>query len=784
MKSYLDLVPISSKIHKRQNRMSIFCIVLSVFLVTVIFGMADMFIRSQLMQARSDYGNWHIALKEMTQEEAALISARPQVDAASWYGVLNYRGEDGYTLDGRDLIICGSDQSWLMEMLTDFVTEGTFPQTDHEAMVVESVKSRLGLQIGDPIRAEAPGGGTMTFTITGFVKNASKTMSEDSYGLFLNTSGFRALNPAGDDGPVHDSVFYIQFSPRCNIRREIADIKTQYGLGDQQVSENTQLLGLLGQSGSPFMLQIYGTAFVLFVLVLIAGILMIAGSLNSNIAQRTEFFGMIRCIGATPKQIMRLVRKEALLWCRFAIPAGVLAGMVLIWILCALLRFLSPAYFGAMPALEISLPSILTGVVTGLMTVLLAARSPARRASKVSPLTAVSGNAGELRPVRRAAHTTLFNVDTALGIHHAVASKRNFFLMAGSFSLSIILFLAFSVTVDFMHHSMTPLKPWSPDLSVISPGNSCSIDAGLPGKYENNPAVKRAYGRMFTYGLPVMINGREGRTDVISYEDNQFGWAEEYLLEGSAKAAQEEEYTGLAVFDSQFSPQVGDTAVLNVDGRQCEIRIVGILSTSPFHSDPGVGTIICSENTFRQITGKSGYTIVDVQLKKHASDADVELLRAMAGTEFRFTDDRLGNSSAVGTFYSFGLFIYGFLAVIALITSFNIINSIAMSVAARRKQYGVFRAIGLSAGQLKKMIAAEAVTYGAAGGIFGCAAGLAINRYLYQKLVSFRWGEPWQFPLWELILILAVVAASLFFAVRGPIRRIRKQSIVESIGDQ
>lgn len=782
MKSYLDLVRISSKIHKRQNRMSIFCIVLSVFLVTVIFGMADMFIQSQLMQARIDYGNWHIALKDLTQEEATLLSARPQVNAASWYGVLNYTGEDGYTLEGRDLIICGSDQSWLTEMLADSVTEGAFPQNLNEAMAVESVKSRLGLQIGDQVRVAAPDGNKLTFTITGFVKNASKTMSEDSYGLFLNTSGFRALNPAGHDGPVHDSVFYIQFSPRCNIRREIADLKTQYGFGDQQVSENAQLLGLLGQSGSPFMLQIYSTAFVLFVLVLVAGILMIAGSLNSNVAQRTEFFGMIRCIGATPKQIMRLVRKEALLWCRFAIPAGVLAGMVLIWILCALLRFLSPAYFGAMPALGFSLPSILTGVVTGLLTVLLAARSPARRASKVSPLAAVSGNAGNLRPIRRSAHTTLFNVDTALGIHHAAASKRNFFLMAGSFSLSIILFLAFSVTVDFMHHSLTPLKPWTPDLSVISPDSSCSIDAGLPGKYENNPAVKRAYGRMFAYGLPVTVNGQEGRIDLISYEDNQFGWAEKYLLEGSAKTAQED-YTGLAVFDRQFSPQVGDTVVLNVNGRQCEIRIAGILSTSPFHSDPGVGTVICSENTFRQITGQSGYTIVDVQLKKHASDANVELLRAMAGTEFRFTDDRLSNSSATGTFYSFALFIYGFLAVIALIASFNIINSIAMSVAARRKQYGVFRAIGLSTGQLKKMITAEAVTYAAAGGMFGCAAGLAINRYLYQKLVSFRWGEPWRLPLWELILILAVVALSLYFAVRGPIRRIRKLSIVESIGD-
>lgn len=66
MKHYLDLVPISAKIHKKQSRMSIFCIVLAVFLVTTIFGMADMFIRSQILQAQQESGNWHIAIKNIS----------------------------------------------------------------------------------------------------------------------------------------------------------------------------------------------------------------------------------------------------------------------------------------------------------------------------------------------------------------------------------------------------------------------------------------------------------------------------------------------------------------------------------------------------------------------------------------------------------------------------------------------------------------------------------------------------------------------------------------------
>jgi len=140
MKHYLDLVPISEKVHRRQNMMSIFCIVLAVFLVTTIFGMADMYIRSQILQTQLDSGNFHISVRDITDEDAALIAMRPDVKAASRYGVLNYRGEDGYTIFGKNSIIVGCDEPLVTELLVDQITEGKFPQTDTQAMITENAK--------------------------------------------------------------------------------------------------------------------------------------------------------------------------------------------------------------------------------------------------------------------------------------------------------------------------------------------------------------------------------------------------------------------------------------------------------------------------------------------------------------------------------------------------------------------------------------------------------------------------------------------------------------------
>ncbi len=784
MKNYLDLVPISAKVHRKQNRMSIICIVLAVFLVTTIFGMADMFIKGQILQTQQENGNWHIGIKGISDEDAALISSRPEVATVADYGVLNFRGEQGYTLSGKNVVICGSNESAVTEIFNT-LDEGTFPANENEALVTNNAKNMLDLGIGEEIAITMPDGNKKTYTISGFMNNAAKLMSEDSYGVFLTTEGFRAIYPNDiSSNPADYTMRYVQFNNTRNIQHSIAEIKQQFGLSDEQVSENTELLGLLGQSSNSFMLQVYATAIILFFLVLIAGVLMITSSMNSNVAQRTEFFGMVRCIGATPKQVMRLVCKEALRWCCFAIPVGVVSGMILIWVLCLILRQLSPEFFGGMPIFSISYPSIIAGIVMGLLTVLLASRSPAKKASKVSPLAAVSGNANDLQPVKKATNTKFFTIDTALGIHHAKASKKNFILMVSSFSVSIILFLAFSVTIDFMNHTLTPLQPWTADISIISPEDTCSVKADFIKDLQQNPAVKNVYGRMFAYDVPVIVNGEEKVVDLISYEDKQFDWSKDYVLSGSLEIVQRETDTGLMVFESQNDIGVGNIITLNMNGNQTDMEIVGMLSQCPFNNRPEVGKLICSEDTFRDLTGEMDYTIIDIQLSKNATESDVNDIHNLVGSQYIFSDERLDNSNTRGAYYCFGLFIYGFLVLIALITLFNIINSIAMSVAAKMKQYGAFRAIGLSNRQLAKMIVAEASTYAITGTICGSVLGIVCNKILFGKLIAYRWGDAWSVPWVELGIIIVIVVIAVILAVRNPIRKMKETSIVDTISVQ
>lgn len=778
MKSYLSLVPLSAKVHRKANRMSLLCIALSVLLVTAVFGMADMFVRSQLAQTRQSDGDWHVAFKNLSDEQAAVIAARPDVTGSSWYDVLNYKAKMDYTLGGKATTVCGVDESFLTTIYPGIrITEGRFPIGGMEAMVTQSAQKALGLQIGGHVTLQTPEG-PLVLTVSGFTEDSPMLLRYDCYGVFLPTAQFRAIRPAATTG---EGLFYVQLSSRCNMQKSIAGIKAELGIADSDAPQNTRLLGLLGQSTDPYMLQIYLTAAALFLLVLCAGVMMIASSLNSNIAQRTQFFGMLRCIGATPQQVVRLVRAEALAWCKLAIPAGIASGVVLIWALCALLRRLSPFYFAGMPVIAVSPPSMLAGVAVGLLTVLLAARSPARRASRVSPLTAVSGNADTALSARKAAAARLLRVDTALGVHHAKAGRKNLILMGGSFALSIILFLSFSVLIVFMNHAVTPLAPSTPDLSIVSTDQTRAVDESVLTKLRQNPAVKRVYGRMFAFDLPAVVNGQTGTVDLISYEQHQFQWAEKSLLEGDIQQAVMRHDAALTVFTPLNPLRTGDVLTLTCSGQARTLDITGVLSTSPFNGTQGFGSVLCSEQTFRDLIGGQGYTVIDMQLAKNASDNDVAAIRALAGDDLLFSDRRANNAEVKGAYYAFALFVFGFLALIALITVLHIVNSVSMSVSARMKQYGAMRAIGMEARQLVRMVAAEAATYALFGIAAGCLIGVPVHRLLFQQLISFRWGDAWQMPWGMLGIIVAIVLATSLAAVRGPAKRIRQMSIVDTI---
>lgn len=774
MNSYLSLVPISAKVHKRQSRMTRICIILAVFLVTSIFSMTEMWLDAEKTTMLRKHGNYHIVLENIPEDTAACIRGQSDVASSSWYDAINPDGKQDYFINGKKTVLYGIEQSYLSD-IRNYSLEDAWPKSDSEAVLSADAKELFGYRTGDLVTVTTPAG-DLSYRIAGFCQDDTEfNKIIDGCCLYLSRPAFHEV--CSLNGVDSAPQYYIQFRDHVNLRRAIDAIKQQYALTTDHIDENTAVMGLAGASTNESVKNIYPLAFFCFVLILIAGVLMISSCMNSNVSQRTRFFGMMRCIGASKQQIIRFVRLEALNWCKTAIPTGCLLGVVTCWIVCAILRFMVKGEWADMPLFGVSISGIICGAAVGVITVFLAAHSPAKQAAKVSPVSAVSGNTAVAQTIRHGVRIRFFGVETSLGIHHAVESGKNLFLMTGSFALTIMLFLTFSACLDVVHKLLPSVSNFTSELSIASRDDTNSIDQSTVAKIAEMSGVQSTFGTMLVQKHPVLINGKPGTIDLFSYGEFMLDKTKKSVASGSLSKIYGDSGYALTVFDKGNPLNVGDK--IKIGNEEIEIACV---ASEGLGTVSGAAAVFCSEETFTRLTGEDQYTIVSIMLNHDAPEATVKAIRQLAGDNV-FTDSREESSEVFGSYWVFRIAAYSFLAIISFITVLNIMNSISMGVSARMKQYGTMRAVGMENRQITKMITAEAVTYAACGMIAGFLFGLLLHYLIYMKVIITHFGGTWKVPISSMAILILLVSGSCVLAVYAPSKRMRKMEIIATINE-
>ncbi|MGY1723937.1 ABC transporter permease [Blastococcus sp. SYSU DS0533] len=264
------------------------------------------------------------------------------------------------------------------------MADGELPDSPGEIAVSE----RTGAAVGDtfPLTSYAPDGTerSSSVTVTGVVDLGGDPTS-GVYGRVWGTAEqLRAwgavdateVRVAGADGvPAGDVV--------QQVGAALADRQVLVRTGTEQAEvEAARLTG--DTMALTAVLLVFAT-----VAVLVAG-LVIANTFAVLLAQRTRELALLRCVGATARQVRRSVLGEAALTGLAASAVGVLAGIGL----AAGVSAIAGAADSPVPLSGLSVPlvAIVAGLAVGTATTLLAALAPARGATRVAPLAA-------LRPV-------------------------------------------------------------------------------------------------------------------------------------------------------------------------------------------------------------------------------------------------------------------------------------------------------------------------------------------------------------------------------------------------
>ena len=132
----------------------------------------------------------------------------------------------------------------------------------------------------------------------------------------------------------------------------------------------------------------------MLLLIILTGYLIIYNVFQISVAGDIRFYGLLKTIGATPRQLKRIIRQQALLLSLAGIPLGLLLG----WLLGARL---TPVVAGQLDAVSVVVsvhPLIFLGAALfSLLTVLLSCARPGRMAARVSPVEAVRYTEGGAR---------------------------------------------------------------------------------------------------------------------------------------------------------------------------------------------------------------------------------------------------------------------------------------------------------------------------------------------------------------------------------------------------
>ena len=349
--------------------------------------------------------------------------------------------------------------------------------------------------------------------------------------------------------------------------------------------------------------------------------------------------------------------------------------------------------------------------------------------------------------------------------------------MTASFSLSIILFLCFSVGLDFARELVPSLRSWQPDITLNGYANALLLEPDLLNEIQEIPHVEDAYGIAYLENVPA-TSSREGidHVNLMSYTDYLLDSAADSVVEGDLSAIYGNNGQVMTISNKDNPLQVGDT--IQIGGK--EVTITCAVSDGVYSSEYSV---ICSAETFEWLTGETNYSLIGIQLDADADDETIRQINNLVSGDVILDDLRQSNQEDAATYLAAQFVLYSFLAIIAMITLFNIINSISMSVTARIKQYGAMRAVGMDGGQLSRMITAESFTYAISGLVVGCVAGLLLSRYLHIMLLTRYFGTAWSLPVPLLCIIVLFDFAAAFLAAYAPSKRIRNMAITETINE-
>ena len=369
------------KANRTRNIFAVVAVALTTFMITTIFSLGINYKENMdLTSVRTSGTNANVSLAMPTNEQEKEIR---DLDYVKTVGTQYMIGSvAGKNEADRDLAIAMQyydNTEWekhYKEAISNI--KGEYPKKENEIMLSEDALSQLGikepkLDMEIPLSYVSKDGEQKdTFTLSGWFRSYTGTgmafLSESycqEHGYTMQNSGVLSLSL---DNPK-DNFYDIQ--------------------DDITLNENQTFQGSVSMSSSSG--SVYAMIILLVFFIIGSGYLLIYNVLYISISRDTRFYGLIKTLGTTEKQIKTLVKRQALTFGCIGIPIGViLAGVLSFGIVPVILENAFDSGKSIMDAEMFFHPSIfILSIIFSALTVWISCNAPAKVAGKISPIEAL-----------------------------------------------------------------------------------------------------------------------------------------------------------------------------------------------------------------------------------------------------------------------------------------------------------------------------------------------------------------------------------------------------------
>ena len=831
----------SFRANRRRNLVAVFAIILTTMMFTSLFVLSQSMIENmqQMYIQQAGYSS-QLSSSLLTDDEADAIAAHPAVAEASRSTVVGV----AENVSGRQVELRAASADYADSALS-LPTEGRMPENADEIALDTITLDKLGLahQLGETVHlswTSAPGSdgsNSAEFTLCGIWQGnpaAMASMAWVSEDFAEKLSVGVDQNAARESGSILGlTMLHIDLVDGSDPSGTAEKILADTGLSERvTLSPNIAYDSAVGQN----MLRELLPMAICMVLVFVSGYLIIYNIFQISVAADIRFYGRLKTLGATKRQLKKIIYSQARRLCLVGIPLGLVIGHFLG---AVLVPFMITSTGGAATvALD---PGIFVGAaVFAAVTVRISCLKPARTCGKVSPMEALRYTDAEplSRRKRKKSHSASVR---AMAWANLGRNRKRTVLVIASLLLGLVLlsgiyaknasfdidkYMSGTVISDFEVEDASiasNFTTYDPQGTTINSALVEKIDAldGLERtgalyaqvinhevgesalknieRYYNaeerlavieatDPGLYDAYGDMLASGsCTAILYGVDGLV-VDTLADAQNILAGNFDKEAFASGGYVVVDAGPAENADEIAPtyNVGDSVTLG-DKTYEVMAIVRDITpiTEGKNSDTAdfLGLYIPAEdfcamypdNTLRKYffdVAAEDQLAAEQMLLDDQAEDDPTL----SFTSKQTLIDHYKEQTRASTIMAFAISF-----VIAVVGVLNFVNSMLTAIFSRQKEFAMLQSIGMTRRQLRNMLIGEGLYYAGITLALSYVLSALVVGVGVRLLVAGDWTATFHFTLLPLVICTPILLA---FAVLIPVccfKNIEKQSIVERL---